>query len=659
MPPAAAAASGTWTEIGPQGGPVFELVGAPGALGIVYALAETGFIYRTTDGAASWTPTGQLEGGFPSVLPAVSVDPSNPSTLYWSAETFIAKSTDAGATWTDLAAPAFIQVLALSPGTLYAADSTDAVYRSKDGGQTWTTLPGMPDPIGEGLASLAVDARDPERLYASTFSTAFYSPDGGRTWHETGDEHLSGMTFVVDPTRAHTVYALRDATFDALYVSTDGGVSWTSEESRLEILGTALSVTVGGSGTAYAAVSGGGVTTRIYASADGGTTWVGAGSLDDQIGTIVADPGRRPRLYASSVAGVYLSPNRGTSWSLANTGFTPRTFFELLSDPSAAGTLYGAASVPPGYLVPAVATTTNRGNTWNLHDDPASLAGPGGAAERLILDAAHGALFVLSGNGRDSDFGADVFLSHDGGGTWLYAGASTFALNPTLDLAYTPFGSPDGTLYVLGYAGVACPEGGDIDCMDFQVYASTDHGASWSLRGDAFQDIPTAELPMGRIWSDPHSATVYLAFETEEGVSALLRSGDGGASWTTALPGRAIIDVAFDGGEPGTLYVGLAGARRQVVKSTDGGVTWERAWGGGLPLDALLSALAFDTSKPATLFAATQTGQVFESADGGTTWQAASAGLPPLSILALSADGLGSVYAGVEGGGVFAIRRAP
>ncbi len=655
-----AEATATWTEIGPQGGPVFELLAVPGAVGTVYAIAIGGFIYRTTDGAATWTPTGRLnvEGG----LPRVWVDPANSSALYWSAESFIEKSTDSGATWTDLQTPGDTFVLALSPGTLYAAGFTNAVYRSTDGGKTWTTLPGMPDPFGDELASLVVDARDPERLYASTFSTAFYSPDGGMTWHETGDERLAGATFVVDPTRAHTVYALLDLPENALYVSIDGGVTWTSEQGRLATLGTATSVTVGGAGVAYAAVSDyGNETTFVYASADGGGTWEAAGFLDRYLAAVVADPGKRPRLYGASVEdGVYLSPNRGASWSLATAGFTPRSFPALLSDPLAPGTLYGGASSPPGFIGSSMANTSNGGATWNLHDDPQSLAGPGGSVERLVLDAKRDVLFVLSGNFRDSGFGADVFRSLDGGTTWLYAGSSVFALNPTLDLTYSPAGAPGGVLYVLGYESETCPEGGVLACTDYQVFASSDRGRSWSQRGDSFQDAPTSGNPSGRLWSDPARASqLYLAVATEEGQSALLRSSDGGATWAVAFSGLMTVDLAFDAGHPGTLYAAISGTRRQVVKSTDGGVSWLRAWGGGLPVGAVLTALAFDTASPATLFAATAMGEVFGSPDGGITWQGASAGLPPLPILALSADGLGSVYAGIEGGGVYALHRSP
>jgi photosystem II stability/assembly factor-like uncharacterized protein len=146
---------------------------------------------------------------------------------------------------------------------------------------------------------------------------------------------------------------------------------------------------------------------------------------------------------------------------------------------------------------------------------------------------------------------------------------------------------------------------------------------------------------------------------TAEGQSALAWSEDGGVTWTEVLAGREVVDLAFDPAHPGTLFAALAGPRRQVLESVDGGATWLRGWGTGLPRRVSLTALVFDATAPATLLAATATGEVFASADGGATWEADGAGLPPLPILTLSADGMGSVYAGVLGGGVYLLRRGP
>jgi hypothetical protein len=267
---------------------------------------------------------------------------------------------------------------------------------------------------------------------------------------------------------------------------------------------------------------------------------------------------------------------------------------------------------------------------------------------------------VLSGQGAQSDFGADVFRSPDGGATWTYAGSQVFADNPTLDLAYTPLGSPGGFLYTLFPIGLQCPEGGSLACLEYQVFSSRNRGRAWTLRGGFFHDAPTSTVPAGRLWTDPrHAATVYAAVATAEGASALVKSADGGISWTTLGVGMQVVDLAFDPGVPGTLYAAVAGLRRQVLRSADGGATWQRAWGGGLPRGVAVTALAFDRATPSTLYAGTAAGGVFATTNGGASWQPTPGAQAPLPVLSLASDGLGTVYAGFLGAGVFALSRPP
>jgi photosystem II stability/assembly factor-like uncharacterized protein len=206
----------------------------------------------STDGGRTWTPSGI---GMPeTAVTHVLVDPASPKgrrTIY--ACGFgrgVFKSTDGGRTWAARNAgieqkqPFAWRITRAPDATLYLVvarrsergeivDLRDgALYRSTDGGETWTR---MVLPAGtNGPNGLAVDPADPRRLYLAAWGRAvpggdqgggiFASDDGGRTWQPllTDFQHVYDVT--VDPKNPHVLYA---SGFDQSALrSTDRGRSW-------------------------------------------------------------------------------------------------------------------------------------------------------------------------------------------------------------------------------------------------------------------------------------------------------------------------------------------------------------------------------------------------------------------------------------------------
>ncbi len=145
---------------------------------------------------------------------------------------------------------------------------------------------------------------------------------------------------------------------------------------------------------------------------------------------------------------------------------------------------------------------------------------------------------------------------------------------------------------------------------------------------------------------------------TPEGV---LKSTDGGVSWNnvfvTGSPNN-ITTLAIDPTSPQTIYAGRTGAHigGGVFKSTDAGRSWINT---GLT-DTDVFALAIDPTSPQTIYAGTRLsytrgGGVFKSTDGGITWSAANTGMNASWILSLVIDPISpqTIYAGTYGGGVF------
>jgi photosystem II stability/assembly factor-like uncharacterized protein len=110
----------------------------------VYAATLNG-LYKTEDGARSWTRTGQ---DLPDqMISALALDPSRPGTLYVAGRQGVFKSTDGGRTWNGKnagLASLNVRSLALSPEdpkTAYLGTNGSGLYRSRDGGETWEPLP--------------------------------------------------------------------------------------------------------------------------------------------------------------------------------------------------------------------------------------------------------------------------------------------------------------------------------------------------------------------------------------------------------------------------------------------------------------------------------------------------------------------------------------
>src|SRR6266567_8541538 len=210
-----------WRSIGPpRGGRSITCAGSPSRPDEYYFGATGGGLWKTTDGGLTWRPVtdGQLHS---SSVGAVAVSESNPDIVYLGmGETELRgnimqgdgvyKSTDAGKTWKhigldDTQAISRIRVHPTNPdvvyvsalGHPYGANAERGVFRSKDGGQTWTKILFRND--RSGAVDLCLDPKNPNVLYAAIWdayrtpwslssggaaSGLLKSTDGGDHWTE-------------------------------------------------------------------------------------------------------------------------------------------------------------------------------------------------------------------------------------------------------------------------------------------------------------------------------------------------------------------------------------------------------------------------------------------------------------------------------------------
>jgi uncharacterized protein (TIGR03437 family) len=240
----------------------------------VYLISTSGtqqYVVRTTDAGATWTThklpftTYYDQGHFPSGPPVQSIkaDPGVSGVLYATVDATIFKTADYGETWTilvsgldtpgiqlNLGAPVIggVEIDPRNSQVLYARtrvlgvpcmNSTPGnqcgLYRSSDGGQTWSAL-ALPSKYSY---SLAIDPGSGS-LYVGTEPgglgpSILKSVDGGATWAPIKNGFLGGAgstgpVVLVDPANPSTVYAAEyyGSVQSSFYRSTDGGASWTT-----------------------------------------------------------------------------------------------------------------------------------------------------------------------------------------------------------------------------------------------------------------------------------------------------------------------------------------------------------------------------------------------------------------------------------------------
>ena len=157
---------------------------------VLYAGSSTNGVFRSTDAAANWTSFSDGLSAFE--IEALAFDGTAGGFLYAATFTGIFRTASPAAAWTLLGeAPNEAEALAVDPtdpATLYAGTLREGVFKSRDGGATWTKQ--RDNLAGLTVWALAVDPADPGRVYAGTFGAAVFEitqrPNsiGGRVWHD-------------------------------------------------------------------------------------------------------------------------------------------------------------------------------------------------------------------------------------------------------------------------------------------------------------------------------------------------------------------------------------------------------------------------------------------------------------------------------------------
>ena len=355
----------------------------PVTLTLAVVCQVRGGIYKTSDGGDNWRETGK---GLPTnEINTVAVHPTVSNVLLAGGEDSrfgdltraesrggLFRSTDAGATWKPITAGVTIPAInaitydSADPQTVYLAaggrftetgeaKEIGGIFKSTDGGLTWTALPDLP--TAARYMTVIVDPADSDILY-TIHEGILKSTDGGATWNPANTglpaEPTNSYHLVVAATDPPTLYALArgfNIDNDGLYKSTNRGGNWslaTTQQFTSTIVNDLVVDPVTPT-TLYASVLSG-----VVKSTDGGATWnpINTGLPDPpEPGLLAIDPQAPMTIYvaegnsgAYAEQRIYKTTDGGANWTLANNGFPFVDVLDLVVAPGQSGTVYAATS---------------------------------------------------------------------------------------------------------------------------------------------------------------------------------------------------------------------------------------------------------------------------------------------------------------------------
>jgi photosystem II stability/assembly factor-like uncharacterized protein len=670
--------------VGPfRGGRSLTASGIPGDPATYYFGGTGGGVWKSTDGALTWTSVFDQEGT--SAIGSLAVAPSDPNIVYVgtgeaclraniSHGDGIYKTLDGGKTWKNLGLrdsraigkvivnprnPDIAFVAAL--GHPFGPNAERGIFRTVDGGKTWEKVLYKDDNTG-GI-DVAFDPRNSNTLFAALWevrrtpwslssggpgSGLYRSNDGGGTWKRLDEKGLPkgpyGRIGVSVAANSDRVYALIQANDGGLYRSDDGGDTWqlvNGSHSLIQRPWYYMHVVADpqNSETVYI------MNVDAYRSTDGGRSFNKVKIPHGDNHGLWIDPKDTKRMIATNDGGVAVTLDGGKTWTRQDNQPTAQ-FYHVIADTRTPYYVYGSQQDSGTVAIASRSDggAIDRADWYDVGGGEAGYIAPYPPDPNVVYAADYEGLITRfdKRNGQIRNITNQTHLADAGGAAPL-----EYRFQWTSPVVISPH-DPE-TLYHASE----------------RLFKTTDGGVHWeAISGDLTRNDKAKQQPSGGSITIDDSGTEYydtifavaespmskglIWVGTDDGLVHITR--DGGKSWSNVTPKdlpewSRISQIDPSPFDAGTAYMAVDRHQNDdlhsyIYKTSDYGKTWT-AIVKGIPDTTFVRAVREDPKKRGLLYAGTEMG-VFVSFHDGADWRSLQLNLPraPIHDLIVKNDDL-------------------
>lgn len=668
-----------WRSIGPfRGGRSVAASGVVGDINTYYMGTTGGGLWKTDDLGITWRniSDGYFKTGS---VGAIAVSESDPNVIYVGMGEHavrgvmthhgdgVYKSTDAGKTWTKLGLDQtqHISRIAIHPkdpnvvyvaaqGALYSASTERGVYKSTDGGTTWSKVLYVNDKTG--CVEISMDMNNPRVLYAAmneygrlpwkvisggAGSGLYKSVDAGATWEKIHDglpQELGKMAVSVCRSNSDKVYLLLESDSEkdlgGLFVSNNAGKSWTRVTNDHRLIQRAwyyieLFTDPKNENTLYV------LSAPALRSEDGGKTWENLSGTHGDFHDLWINPNNPKNMVIANDGGAAISVNYGKTWS-AQDNMPTAQFYRINVDNQFPYNIYAGQQDNTSVII-----SSRELGGWGITSR--SWTSSAGGESAFLAFNPDDPRFVLGGSYQGT---IEVLDTKARAGTNIMAAPIQYLGMDAKDMKYRfNWNAPiiwskhEPTTYYHGSQ---------------YLLRTTDLGKTWT---EASPDLTRNEKSkqgkgggpytneavgaenygtLSYVMESPHEKGVIWT-GSDDGLVHITR--DNGASWQnvtpTGLQECLINAIEVSPHDKATAYIATTRYKFNdhtpaLYKTTDYGKTWTKITT-GIPGNAFTRVVREDDKRKDLLFAGTELG-VFVSFNGGNEWSSFQLNLPVTPI---------------------------